>query len=187
MRSEGNSSDGSGSQPADLAAAVAVIRCVDRGERVLLVRRARNSRDPWSGHFAFPGGRREAQDPSIFATCVREVSEETGIRLSIDHLVRILPATAAGGKLLTPVLVQPYLFEMDVRPPVRPDILEIESYLWLETERFRDRANHIVTDVMPGMARSVFPVDDYYIWGFTYKILRSLFVDDDPVFETKVR
>ncbi len=185
MRRGANGGDGPGSRPAEPSAAVAVIRCVDRGEWVLLVRRARNSKDPWSGHFAFPGGRREEQDPSIFATCVREVGEETGIRLSAEQLVRRLPATVAGGGPLTPVLVQPYLFEVAVRPAVHPAVLEIESYLWLETQHFRDRANHRVTDVMPGMARSVFPIDDYYIWGFTYKILCSLFVVDDPVTGSK--
>jgi 8-oxo-dGTP pyrophosphatase MutT (NUDIX family) len=181
MRNEDKSGNGHWFKPEEPAAAVAVIRCVDRGERVLLVRRARNSRDPWSGHFAFPGGRREEQDPSIFATCIREVDEETGIRLTPERLVRTLPATVAGGGLLKPVLVQPYLFEVSARPTVRPAVLEIESYLWLETERFRDRANHAVTEVVPGTARSVFPIDDYYIWGFTYKILRSLFISDDPL------
>ncbi|MEE4315067.1 MAG: CoA pyrophosphatase [Desulfofustis sp.] len=180
MRNGGSSGDGGGFQPAEPLAAVAIIRCVEQGERILLVRRARNSRDPWSGHFAFPGGRREEQDPSIFATCVREVDEETGIRLTPEKLVKTLPATVAGGGLLTPVLVQPYLFEVSARPTVRPAVLEIESYLWLETERFRDRANHAVTEVLPGTARPVFPIDDYYIWGFTYKILHSLFACDDP-------
>ena len=181
MRNADKRGNGRGVQPAEPVAAVAVICCVERGERVLLVRRARNSRDPWSGHFAFPGGRREEQDSSIFATCVREVDEETGIRLTPDKLVRTLPATVAGGGPLLPVLVQPYLFAVSARPAVHPAVQEIESYLWLETERFRDRANHSVTEVMPGTARTVFPIDDYYIWGFTYRILHSLFISDDPM------
>ncbi|MBE0583218.1 MAG: CoA pyrophosphatase [Desulfofustis sp.] len=172
---------------AEPMAAVAVIRCLDRGERVLLVRRAKNSRDPWSGHFAFPGGRRETRDDSIFATCVREVVEETGIELSGDQLVKILPIMPAGRNLNVSILVQPYLFELSTRPIVRPAAPEIESYLWLETGTFANRDNHIVTDVLPGMARSVFPIDDYYVWGFTYKILRFLFLADDPLARVEPR
>jgi 8-oxo-dGTP pyrophosphatase MutT (NUDIX family) len=172
---------------AEPMAAVAVIRCLDHGERVLLVRRAKNHRDPWSGHFAFPGGRRERRDESIFATCVREVVEETGIELSGEQLVKILPIMPAGRNMNVPVLVQPYLFDLSTRPIVSPAALEIESYLWLETGTFANRDNHIVTDVLPGMARSVFPVDDYYIWGFTYKILRFLFLADDTVVQVEPR
>ena len=37
--------------------------------------------DPWSGHMALPGGRREPGDPDLVATVIREVGEEVGISL----------------------------------------------------------------------------------------------------------
>ena len=161
-------------QDVPAGAAVAIIRCLDPVESVLLVRRANNRRDPWSGHFAFPGGRKDDDDISIFATCTREVEEETGIALSPAELVSVLPPKPAGRRLLAPVLVQPFLFEVSRRPAVRPAASEIESYFWLETDWFRDSANHHMTEVIPGVRRPVFPVADYYIWGFTYAVLCSL-------------
>ncbi len=163
------------SRSTEPTAAVAIIRCLVPTDTVLLVRRVRNSRDPWSGHFAFPGGRRDRMDTSLFATCVREVAEETGIDLDERMLAATLQATPAGRRSQSPVLVQPYLFEVATQPAVQPAAREIETYYWLETASFRSRENHIVTEVVPGLIRSVFPLDDYYIWGFTYSILCELF------------
>lgn len=162
----------------EAAAAVAIIRCLSPTESILLVRRSHNSTDPWSGHFAFPGGRRERCDASILATCTREVAEETGIELVSELLVETLPVTPAGRILRSPVLVQPFLFEIDRRPEVRPAVSEIASYLWLETASFLNHANHTVTEVVPGVSRPVFPLADYYIWGFTYGVLCRLFAVD---------
>jgi hypothetical protein len=49
---------------------------------MLFIKRAANERDPWSGHIAFPGGRRDASDESDVAVAVRETWEEVGLDLS---------------------------------------------------------------------------------------------------------
>ena len=47
---------------------------------VLLIKRAVNRRDPWSGDLAFPGGRQNAGETDL-ETCIRETKEETGLDL----------------------------------------------------------------------------------------------------------
>ena len=47
----------------------------------LFIRRAPRLGDPWSGHVAFPGGKRDPEDADDMATAVREVHEEVGLDL----------------------------------------------------------------------------------------------------------
>ena len=58
-------------------AAVAAI--TDRNRRLLVVKRSEKEGDPWSGHWALPGGRWQEGDEDLGATLRREVLEETGI------------------------------------------------------------------------------------------------------------
>ena len=69
--------------PAKRRAAVAILLRDDavRGCEVLYIRRATSRADPWSGHVAFPGGKRDEGDSSDKQTAVREVAEEIGLDL----------------------------------------------------------------------------------------------------------
>src|SRR5512138_157863 len=67
--------------PALRWAAVAVV-LVPSPDAVLLIRRAERPGDPWSGHMALPGGRRESGDADLVATAIREAAEELGLALT---------------------------------------------------------------------------------------------------------
>lgn len=156
---------------AEPEAAVAVIRCRSPLDSILLLRRQRTRSDPWSGHFALPGGRRDPGDRSLLHTCLRETREETSVELGCAALREILPPRIAGNSVQRPILVQPYLFELDRRPEVVPDSSEIASFLWLEVERFRRQEKHILAETIPSRPSRAYPLDDYYLWGFTYGLL----------------
>jgi 8-oxo-dGTP pyrophosphatase MutT (NUDIX family) len=47
----------------------------------LFIKRTARTGDPWSGHVAFPGGKRDAADASDRAAAEREVAEEVGLDL----------------------------------------------------------------------------------------------------------
>ncbi|MGH7524260.1 MAG: NUDIX domain-containing protein, partial [Gemmatimonadales bacterium] len=68
------------SDPTRAFAAVALV-LAEEPDRLLLIRRAEREGDPWSGHLALPGGRRQESDSDLLATATRETREETGIHL----------------------------------------------------------------------------------------------------------
>ncbi|CAN5250835.1 CoA pyrophosphatase [soil metagenome] len=78
------------------AAVAAIVRPgPDIGE-ILFIRRADREGDPWSGHMAFPGGRRDAGDSSLLGTAIRETREEVGLDLQAHgQLLTRLPGIQA--------------------------------------------------------------------------------------------
>ena len=110
------------------SAAVAIIHCPHPEESYLILRRAARPQDPWSGHFSFPGGRKEVRDLDLLATCIRETEEETGIILSPDLLQRRLVQETAGHYVRQPVIVQPFLFSLPARLPLRLAAEEIQGH-----------------------------------------------------------
>lgn len=159
---------------ANPAAAVAIIRVNEPVDSFLLLRRTSNPHDPWSGHFSFPGGRHEPQDRHLLATCIRETHEETGICLAEDLVQAELTAAYAGNRTDSRILVQPYLFQLEQRPELNLNEREIQSYCWLDTTRFQNQALHVEAEVLPDLFFPAFPLEDYYLWGFTYRLLNEV-------------
>ncbi len=159
-------------------AAVGIIVCSRPEESILLIKRNENEHDPWSGHYAYPGGRKENGDATIYQTCIREVQEETGILLAPESLEQTCAPARAGRNVQTPILVQPYVFRLPEQPAITIEEKEIARHEWLAVDDFMDLNNHRMAEPLPGMIRPVFPMDDYFVWGFTYGLLcRLLGVD----------
>jgi 8-oxo-dGTP pyrophosphatase MutT (NUDIX family) len=161
-------------------AAVAVIRLIAAEfhpePHYLILRRALSPLDPWSGHFAFPGGRREPEDADLLAVCIRETWEECGLDLSTARLVAPLPVTEAGNALGRPVSVTPYLFELTSRPDITLDPRECAASQWVSESHLRNPENHITFSPLPDTDRR-FPgirLGDGVVWGFTYKVLTGV-------------
>lgn len=169
---------GSASAGPEATAAVALIRVKGENPEYLVLRRAINPKDPWSGHFALPGGRRNPGDPDLLGTCIRETFEECGFRLERSHLVRPLPLAIAGNHMGIPMAVAPFLFEMPKRPEVRLDEREIAEAHWLPQDYLRDPANRLMaamSDKHPQVSFPCIKVADGSgaIWGFTFGVLET--------------
>jgi 8-oxo-dGTP pyrophosphatase MutT (NUDIX family) len=160
-------------------AAVAVI-LHKQSNCVLLIRRPQSPQDPWSGHLAFPGGRIEPQDHSLLHTAMRETSEETGLVLNATHLVRELAIDYAGRSMQKLIAVQPYLFELtDSLPKIVPDPKEVAAFYWLSIAEFCQIERHKQMPLAQGLPNELLPcycVENVWLWGFTYQILRKEFL-----------
>ena len=155
-------------------AAVAVIIRPD--EHVLFIRRAEHPDDPWSGHIALPGGRMDPGDLNLQATAIREVAEEVGVVLDGARCLGMLQSvsTPAG---VPAVEVLPYVFSLDVDPPLQLDPGEVAAVHWLDLHR-----------LIGGEGRGTFPycyqgthhllprvdMDGARLWGITLRIIDDL-------------
>lgn len=155
----------------EATAAVAIIQARLPEQSFLILRRNSHPNDPWSGHFSFPGGRMDSTDDDLLATCLRETHEETGISLSKDALQDSLPMEPAGRNFNSPLWVKPYLFSLENPPDLKLEAHEIQSGTWLSAEQFRDPSNHKDVEMLPGQLFPAFAIADYYLWGFTYRLL----------------
>jgi 8-oxo-dGTP diphosphatase len=110
---------------------LAVSAVIFREGKVLLVRRARS---PGKGFYSLPGGRVEHGE-SLHQALVREVDEETGLRIDIVGLAgwrEVLPGAAADGHYV----IMSFAARWTALEPVLND--EHDDYKWLEPGHFGD-------------------------------------------------
>lgn len=162
--------------PEDLRRAAVAVLLHDEpsGPRVLLMKRAERSGDPWSGHISLPGGRYETFDPDLHATAIRETREELGLELAGARYLGQLPSlhpSSAGPKGIE---VTPFVFltTLAVEPVCGPEAL---AAFWLPLET-AGAGTLDGTYSYPGSAMT-FPswnFDGYVIWGLTMRILADV-------------
>lgn len=158
------------------AAVSLVLRATPELE-VLLIRRAEAEADPWSGHMALPGGRRDLRDESLLQTAMRETLEETGVRLregavALGRLDPLLPAS----RRLPPLAIFPFVFGVPADTQARAANLEVDEVLWVPLSHLGSPGAAGTVDIHLGDIVKAFPclrVDDRVIWGLTYRILQD--------------
>ncbi|MFM7272689.1 MAG: NUDIX hydrolase [Gammaproteobacteria bacterium] len=124
--------------------AVALYLHETRGEgvSVLMIRRADREGDPWSGHMAFPGGRKDAADRNTLQTALRETAEEVGFDAgSAARLFGRLSDIPTHARLRHgPMVITPYVFGLRERPPLEPNH-EVAETVWVPLGFLAERSN----------------------------------------------
>jgi len=161
-------------------AAVAVIFRVGAGDslELLMIERASYAGDPWSGHVAFPGGRRESHDAALLDTALRETREETGIDLASDG--RVLGALERVNPLspsLPQFSIAPFVALLTRDAPLALSS-EVADAFWvpLAILQLPDASSDVEVVLSNGARRTVraFVHGRYTIWGLTERIIRDL-------------
>jgi len=158
-----------------LQAAVALVLRAREPLELLLIKRATSERDPWSGHMALPGGRRDEADPDLLATARREALEETGVDL-VTHgrpLGR-LDDVAPSSPRLPKLTISPFVFGVPAHLEAHVASREVERVCWVSVAELRAPETRSSVDIpLPGGDRSFpsFRVQGEHVWGLTYRIL----------------
>ncbi len=147
---------------------------------VLFIRRSERAGDPWSGHIAFPGGRRDEGDASLFDTAVRETFEEVGLHLQEQATLLVrLPdmAARAKGKRLS-FSIAPYVFALsDPNVALTLDEREVAEVIWYPLGALARGEGRGTKTIEVGSERYELPsalVGEHVLWGLTYAMLESL-------------
>ena len=156
-------------------AAVALLLVADP-DRLLLIRRAERVGDPWSGHLALPGGRREVVDGDLLETAIRETWEETGLLIDRAWHVGTLDDLAPRTPLLPPILVRPFVFRLEVEQvPGLSD--EVAQAGWVELAYLVEPGVFGAKPVtVRGAERVVegYHLPEGFLWGMTERIVTPI-------------
>jgi len=164
-----------GDDPALIWAAVSVVLVPDP-EAVLVIRRAERPGDPWSGHMALPGGRREPGDADLLETAIRETREEVGLQLERSQLLGSLDDVVPRTPVLPPIAVRPFVFSLPRQPSVRPNP-EVAYVRWVPLHHLLDPDTyHSARIDVRGAPREVpaYRLEETIVWGMTERILTAL-------------
>jgi 8-oxo-dGTP pyrophosphatase MutT (NUDIX family) len=158
-------------------AAVALLLRVNAagGLDLLLIKRADREGDPWSGHVALPGGRRDPDDASLESTALREVWEEVGVDVwRHGRVIGTLDDLAPRTPTLPPIAVRPFVVAVaDV--PLVPNP-EVAGAAWIPLAALRAPEATRESVVLARGERWTVPsfvVGEYLVWGMTERILRQ--------------
>jgi 8-oxo-dGTP pyrophosphatase MutT (NUDIX family) len=174
--------------PELLQTAVALVIRANAHLDLLLIKRARSDRDPWSGHMALPGGRRDPDDDTLLHTAVRETLEETGLDVSVGGIqLGRLEEVAPASVRLPRLTITPFVFGVPREAHAYVASREVDAVHWVTLDHLRAPGSHGAVEIpLPGGSREFpcFHVAGEIVWGLTYRILTQ-FIEFYPDEELK--
>ena len=160
------------------AAVALVLRGATFGDAELLfIRRAEREGDPWSGHVAFPGGRRDAGDATLDDTARRETQEELGLDLDTDaRMIGVLDDLRPGSAALPSIAVRPFVFTL-LRDVALVPNAEVHSLFWMPVAALRDpvrATEHVFERAGAELRFPAYRWGEDVVWGMTERIVSQL-------------
>lgn len=157
------------------SAVATVLRGRGEDSEVLLIKRAEHEADPWSGHMAFPGGRRDPGDIDLLGTVLRETREELGLDLSrAARLIAPLDEVEAVARgVRTGLVVRPHLFVLERDVTLVPNY-EVAEVVWARVSLLRSGTVNTTVRYVRDARELELPawdVDGRIVWGLTHHML----------------
>lgn len=159
-------------------ASVALVLRARHPLELLLIKRATSERDPWSGHMALPGGRRDDIDVDAVATARRETLEETAVDLTVAGARQLgrLDDVRPSSVRLPRLTISPFVFGVPGHLEATVASREVDRVFWTPLDTLRDPATRSSISIpLPGGPRHFpsFHVHGEHVWGLTYRILEQ--------------
>ena len=163
------------------AAVALILTGRSRDLSLCLIRRAEKPGDPWSGHFAFPGGRRASDDTDPCVTAERETEEEIGLCLRPEQrLGRLAPLTIRLSGRKTRLRLFASVYYVGSPAPALRRNEEVAAAWWIPLAHLWD-ANHAThLRLSTESAMLSYPAirlpNGALLWGISLRVL-TLFSD----------
>lgn len=158
-----------------LQAAVSLVLRARPNLEVLLIKRAKSERDPWSGHMALPGGRRDYDDMNIVDTAMREAMEEVGLDLKLlGKPLGRLDDVAPSSPHLPSLTITPFVFGIGALATAHVASYEVAEVFWVPIDDIRDPAALSTVEIQLPSGPRDFPcyrVAGEVVWGLTFQMI----------------
>jgi 8-oxo-dGTP pyrophosphatase MutT (NUDIX family) len=154
-------------------AAVLVPLLVREGVPLILFTRRPTTLRHHAGQYSFPGGSRDAEDPTPLHTALRETREELGLDVSGVRVLGALDEVPT----LTEFRIQPFVGVLPADARYQPNPDEVDLVLEVPLAHFLDPAiRRTEKHSLRGVEYEVdfYSYDSHLIWGATGRILRNL-------------
>lgn len=165
------------SAPNEASVAVVLRPRAERSPEVLFIERARKEGDPWSGHMAFPGGRREPGDSDLRVTAERETLEEVGVDLSsAEWIGRLDDLEGRHAGRPNGMTIAAHVFELHGEPSLAPNH-EVHAAFWFPFTELVTPERHVGYPIEIAGRTHRFPgirvgePESQIVWGLTYRFL----------------
>ncbi|MEM9436637.1 MAG: CoA pyrophosphatase, partial [Pseudomonadota bacterium] len=150
----------------------AVLVLITPSEEVVLTKRAAQLKHH-PGQIAFPGGKQDEEDESLWACALREAEEEIALEAANAELIGTLPEH----ETVTGFTVSPQVALLTREQAFHPAEGEVAEVFRAPLAHVLDPARFIIEGRMwQGAVRHYYtvPYGPYYIWGATARMLRGL-------------
>ena len=169
------------------AAVAIILRDNGSDPEMLFIKRSEKEGDPWSGHMAFPGGHRDPMDTDLKAAAIRETLEEIGLDLSnTDYLGPLDQQRAMPRGRTLNMLIAPHVFEL-VGDPSFTANYEVDEVVWTHLGPMLSGECHDTETKLMAGKPTIFNgyrlERGHFVWGLTYRMLKSFFSMLDPAWE----
>ncbi len=164
--------------PSDASVLIGLVSRAD-GLGVLLTQRAMHL-NKHAGQISFPGGRREATDPDVIATALREAHEEIGLEPTRVEVLGAMPTYTT----VTHFMVTPVIGIVDPPTAYQPDPNEVDDIFEIPLRFLMAPANHQRRRLeWEGQTRDILSMPwqdpqtqtERFVWGATAAMLRNLY------------
>ena len=135
---------------------------------ILFVKRVKRISDPWSGQIAFPGGKRDPEDRNLKDTIIREVFEETSIKLKEGNFLGVLNTISSKPKRTFKIL--PFIVFLEETPIIDLNKKELDRFFWVSFEKIESNRGSVD---FGNRKVPAYIFGDDIVWGVTYEILRD--------------
>ncbi len=153
-----------------------------------MIRRVKNEKDPWSGHYAFPGGGVEPGEGFREAS-LRETLEEIGLVVPEESYLGEfyrLQVHLNGRPAKLAISAHASLIEGGVTPSLSPCPIEVDEAFWFPMKNLLSKDSILNREFQFSNSKAELPCisfDGHLVWGLSYMIFREFLMQWEKLSE----